>query len=135
MRRFKLILCFVAMLVPMASGQVIVRHREPAPNGFNAHGFTFNPFGSWTGCVVDLPDTVKLSICVWDSLGKTVFESESHEVPPGRYSVTWDGRNSEGEMASIGIYLLEVSAKAGNSAAANREIVFRAKGRVFLYRD
>jgi hypothetical protein len=135
MRRIVLISFLVTLFSSTLHGQVIVRHTEPTPTGYYADGFSDNLFGSSTGCRINIPDSALVSIRIYDANGKDVFSSPSTEVCPGVYGVGWDGKDSIGRMVSNGLYLLEVSVVSIGHEARNREILFRAKGRVFLYRD
>lgn len=135
MRRIALISFLVALLSPTLHGQVIVRHTEPAPTGYYADGFSDNLFGSSTGCRVNIPDSALVSIRIYEANGKEVFSSPSTGVCPGVYGIGWDGKDSIGRMVTNGLYFLEVSVVSNGHEARNLEILFRAKGRVFLYRD
>ncbi len=75
-----------------------------------------NPFNPSTTLSFEIPgiegERCGVSLKIYDLRGRCVRTLVDTELPPGSYSVHWDGRNDAGEHVSSGIYLY--SLRAGN---------------------
>jgi hypothetical protein len=85
------------------------RRTPPAPSE-NAAAFAIgpNPFGIATTVRYLLPAPEPLEITVYDPAGRRVRKLLSGPQPAGEGSVTWDGRNDDGEAVSSGVYFYRV---------------------------
>ena len=56
----------------------------------------------------------KVSIKVYDVLGRVIGNLVNETLEPGRYSTTWNGRHENGTPVSRGIYYIRFSAGKTN---------------------
>jgi hypothetical protein len=68
-----------------------------------------NPFNPSTTIKVYLKTTSQVRISIYNSLGQRVRELVNGQLPAARHLFTWDGRNSNGEKVSSGIYFYQLS--------------------------
>lgn len=64
-----------------------------------------NPFNDQTTFQVDLPAAGKVSISIFDLLGRQVLNNTANTISCGQYQFVWDTRN----RLAAGIYLYQVS--------------------------
>ena len=73
-----------------------------------------NPFNASTVIHLNIPETVQLSITVYDILGRSVrhlLEGESH---PGEITLEWDGTDDAGRNLPSGIYFYRLEYEQGD---------------------
>ncbi len=63
-----------------------------------------NPFNAGTTIRIDIATAGRVKVTVFDVLGRTVKVLVDRNYAPGRYDVTWDGRDDYGRGAASGIY-------------------------------
>ncbi len=74
-----------------------------------------NPFNGSTTIEYDIPDGTALTktvIQVYNILGQTIKTLVSEEQDPGRYRITWDGRDQYGKTVSSGVYFYRLISKS-----------------------
>jgi flagellar hook assembly protein FlgD len=59
---------------------------------------------------VDVPNQETLTLKVYNILGEEVATLMSGEYAPGRYEVTWTGRDDHGLLVASGVYLYKLNA-------------------------
>jgi len=69
-----------------------------------------NPFNPETIIEYSLPKACQVEIVVYNILGQEVRTLLEEHQEPGRYRVSWDGRNVEGKEVSSGVYLYRINA-------------------------
>ena len=69
-----------------------------------------NPFNPSTRIVYELPGNSRVSLTVYDVLGRSVINLVNKEQTAGRYSVVWDGRNSNDNLVNSGVYFYRLDA-------------------------
>lgn len=69
-----------------------------------------NPFNPSTNIALALPTAGKVEVSVFNVLGQKVNTLLSGELPAGNHTIVWDGRNSQGESVSSGIYFYRIVA-------------------------
>ena len=97
------------------------------PVRFAAYRPTPNPFSSAATLRFDLPAAPggqwPVDVSIFNVAGRRVKTVVKSDLPPGRYSYGWDGRDDGGAPVSAGIYFLRVS--AGANEARERLIYLR----------
>jgi hypothetical protein len=83
---------------------------EPLPEKFGLHQNYPNPFNPTTTISFSLPAAGKAKIEVFNILGNLVATPFDGTAQSGLNEVVWDGRNSNGETVSSGIYFYRLSA-------------------------
>lgn len=107
--------------VPVRPASVSVPN-DDLPLVFAARHASPNPFSKSTLFGFDLPagERRPVEVSVFNVAGRRVRTVVRGELPPGRYSYEWDGRDDGGAFATAGIYFLRVS--AGQYSARDRLI-------------
>ena len=68
-----------------------------------------NPFTPVTNIDLTVPFTDKVSISIFDILGKEVSILHNGILVSGHYQFTWNGNNSFGHLLASGTYFVMVS--------------------------
>ncbi len=71
-----------------------------------------NPFNPTTTIRYQVPEEAKVTLVVYDILGKKVKTVVEAFIPAGHHQMQWDGRNDSGEAVGSGIYLLKMMVKS-----------------------
>jgi hypothetical protein len=83
-----------------------------------------NPFNPSTTITFDIPESEKdaaegdrilAALSIFDVRGRLVRVLLDEELTPGRYRVTWDGKNENGSEVSSGIYFYRITAGSFSS--------------------
>jgi len=82
-----------------------------------------NPFNPETFIEYDLPRTSTVELSVFNLEGKRVRTLVKSAQTAGAHSVTWNGRNDNGQSVASGIYLYQF--KAGNHVAVKKMMLLR----------
>jgi hypothetical protein len=79
-----------------------------------------NPFNGQTCLRFETEETIELELAVCSMTGQVVRILRQGMVTPGSYTVVWDGRNSNGENVSSGVYWAVL--KAGSARQCQKMI-------------
>jgi len=71
---------------------------------------TPNPLASGAEIRYEVARAGHVSIKVYNAMGQVVQILKNERTEPGRYSITWDGRNRSGERVSSGVYFYKMEA-------------------------
>ena len=80
------------------------------PDVFALHQNYPNPFNPTTTLQYDLPEDAKVSLVIYDIMGREVKRLVHATQEAGFNSVLWDGKNNHGSEVSAGMYLYRISA-------------------------
>jgi hypothetical protein len=80
-----------------------------------------NPFKPQTRIVFVLPERGPVRLSVYDVLGREVIELVAKVLPAGVHTATWDGRDSNGQRVSSGIYFSRL--RAGQFTVSKRMLL------------
>ncbi len=83
----------------------------PLPKDFALEQNYPNPFNPVTEIIFAVPKTEKVSLVIYDMLGRKVKTLVDKQVQPGVYSVLWDGTDDSGVKVATGVYLYRLQAK------------------------
>jgi len=102
-----------------ASTMAPVAVPEPGivPGRFQLHPNQPNPFRSTTLVTFDLPRPEHARVLVVDVKGRLVTTVLDRELPEGRYTLRWDGRNAQGVLVPPGAYFLNLRAGTFSQSA------------------
>jgi hypothetical protein len=64
-----------------------------------------------------LPEAGEVSLTIYNANGQLVRTLYSGEMPAGRFSLEWDGKNESGKQVASGVYVYEL--KAGEPSAGS----------------
>lgn len=90
------------------------------PAGVSLSQNSPNPFESSTLIQFDVQRADHVRVAIHDSSGRLVRVLEDGQLPPGRYSRAWDGRDTRGQMVPSGIYFY--SAESSGQRVVRRAI-------------
>jgi hypothetical protein len=80
------------------------------PAGFNMQPVSPNPFGSGTTIRFELNYRMMARLDVYDSTGSLAVNLLNEEKEPGKYSISWDGKNTSGHQLPGGVYYIRLTA-------------------------
>ena len=78
------------------------------PDEYALHYNYPNPFNPVTTMLYDLPEAGYTRLIIYDLLGRQVQTLVDKHMDAGYYRMQWDGRNSQGKMASGGVYFYQI---------------------------
>lgn len=82
-----------------------------------------NPFNPKTEINFALPKESEVSLIIYNIKGQIVNKLMEEQLGAGRYKVTWEGRDSEGNKVASGIYFY--SLRAGNYKETKKMIMMK----------
>ncbi len=82
-----------------------------------------NPFNPSTAIKYDVPVQSLVTLNIYDALGRLVKSLVSELKEPGKYTVTWNGRNNYNQPAASGFYIYRI--KAGNFSAVKKMLMLK----------
>jgi len=72
-----------------------------------------NPFNPYINIYYELPVSEQVTITIMNLLGQEVKTIVNKVHQPGRYSSSWDGKDSYGQMLQSGIYFAVINRQSG----------------------
>jgi len=82
------------------------------PVAYGLGGNYPNPFNPVTRIHFDLPEPQHVTLVVYGVDGRRVTTLKNEQLPAGRHTVTWTGRDDSGERVASGIYFYRLRAGA-----------------------
>lgn len=80
-----------------------------------------NPFNPTTQIQFSIPEYSNVTLTVYDITGREVTKLVNESLGTGTYTVTWDGRNANGQIVSSGVYIYRIQA---GSFVQSKRMVF-----------
>jgi photosystem II stability/assembly factor-like uncharacterized protein len=100
-----------------------VREGEGIPTAFALMQNYPNPFNPSTTIKFAVPNTSQVAIDVYDLNGQKIATLLNEEKAAGYYSVIWNGKNTNGNDVSSGIYLYSI--RAGNFSEVKKMLMVK----------
>lgn len=94
-----------------------------APDEYRLGANYPNPFNPTTTISYDLPDDARVSLVIYDILGRQVVRLVDSQVSAGYHSVTWDAKDQSGKRVANGIYIYMI--KANKFKASKKMVVVK----------
>jgi flagellar hook assembly protein FlgD len=69
-----------------------------------------NPFNPSTTINYGLPQQVEVKLMIYDMLGQHVRTLVNQTQQAGRYAITWNGRNEQGQPVASGVFIYRLQA-------------------------
>ena len=86
----------------------------PIPEEFGLSQNYPNPFNPETTINYQLPENCKVTIRIYNLLGKEIKVLVNENKQAGYFDVIWDGKDSFGSAVSSGIYIIQIQAGSYN---------------------
>jgi flagellar hook assembly protein FlgD len=80
-----------------------------------------NPFNPKTAISYQLTANSRISLKIYDILGREIKTLINEIKTAGFYSVEWDGKNSIGQSVGSGVYFYQL--KSGNGSVSTKKMV------------
>lgn len=80
------------------------------PNVYALHAPYPNPFNPSTSIRFDLPEKSRVSMVIYDVLGREITTLIHNTIEPGFQEIRWDGKDDNGNPVSTGMYIYQFSA-------------------------
>jgi hypothetical protein len=82
-----------------------------------------NPFNPATNIRFEINQTSRVTLKVFDLLGKEKNKLLEKELSPGGYEANWEGKDSSGKLLPSGVYLIQL--KSGNYTKTIKALLIR----------
>jgi subtilisin family serine protease len=84
---------------------------KAVPTAFALHKAYPNPFNPETTIEYDLPVEARVTIKIYDVVGREVRTLVDELKPAGYHQIVWDARNGQGHAVASGVYLYRLQTK------------------------
>jgi hypothetical protein len=103
--------------------QLITENEFSLPNSYLLVQNYPNPFNPYTIILYELPVQTKVSVVIYDFLGREVRTLVNAVEQPGTHSINWNGKDGLGNDVSAGIYLYRI--RAGGFVETRKMILLK----------
>jgi len=114
----------VDQLILVTEGETVTSVDNPGedtlPDSFELQQNYPNPFNPTTTITYQVAGTEHVVLTVYNMLGEKVATLVDELSAPGRKSVSWDGRDGQGQLVSSGLYIYRLDV---GSQALNRKML------------
>ena len=83
------------------------------PTAFGLKSNRPNPFNPSTTISYEVPQQAHIRLTVYNLLGQEVITLVNQGQAAGRYEVSWNARNAQGQAVSSGVYLYRITSSTG----------------------
>jgi hypothetical protein len=115
------------LLLPVELTVISTGVDPSAPDGvpavFALHQNYPNPFNPTTTMCYDLPQTARVQIRVYNTLGQEVTTLIDGMQPAGAHQVTWNGKDQNGADVASSLYIYQI--RAGSFVEAKKMVLIR----------
>jgi hypothetical protein len=98
----------VSAKVAGPGGQKYTTSVGVVPETFAVHQNYPNPFNPSTSMQIDLPELTRVSVVIYDAVGREVHTLVNEEFLPGYHTLSWNGTDRSGRQVASGIYFIRV---------------------------
>ena len=92
-------------------------------DGYSLYDNFPNPFNPTTTIQYQIPIQIEAILSIYNILGHKIKALVNDVMPPGKYSVVWDGTDETGSKVSSGVYIFQLW--AGDFHAAKKMIILK----------
>ena len=100
-----------AQRVPVTIGTPV--KAAALPTAFSLSANRPNPFNPSTQIAYEVPQQAHITLAVYNLLGQEVVRLVNTVHQAGRYTVTWNAHNAQGQAVSSGVYLYRLTSSTG----------------------
>lgn len=100
------------IVCPTSGDELLAMEMEAfaLPTEFAIHENYPNPFNPSTTIRYEIPEASRVSLVVYDIMGREVLRLVDDVIEPGYHTAVWEGRNSSGNFVASGIYIYRFTA-------------------------
>jgi hypothetical protein len=102
-----------------------VKNDKVIPVSYSLYQNYPNPFNPTTIISYTLPEIAKVTLKIFDILGREVKTLINREQPAGVYSITWNGDNNFGSKIASGVYIYRIEAGSGKFNQTKKMILLK----------
>ncbi len=95
---------------PLGSVSKQMTDFEIIPDEYALHLAFPNPFNPTTAIHFDLPERSRVSMIIYDVLGRTIKTLVQNTIEPGFHDALWNGKDDKGNPVPTGMYIYRFSA-------------------------
>jgi hypothetical protein len=100
-----------------------VKELHAAPAKFNLDQNFPNPFNPSTSITYQLSAVSKITLKIYDILGREVKTLADEEETAGQHAVLWDGTDQHGRRVASGVYYYRLTSAAGGSVTKKAVLI------------
>ena len=101
----------------------VAQNPAPVPTSFELEQNYPNPFNPSTNIQFSLSATSNVKLSVYNMLGQEVATLTNQIYQAGTFSVTWDGRDNDGQTAESGVYIYKLESE--NQSLAKKMLLMK----------
>jgi subtilisin family serine protease len=109
-------------MAPLRLDELISAETIALPMEYAIHDNYPNPFNPSTTIRYEIPEASRVSLVVYDIMGREVQRLVDEVIEPGYYTATWEGRNKSGSPVASGIYIYRFTALPVSDAGISEGI-------------
>jgi hypothetical protein len=123
--RFTGTIYFDELQVEVINTVTDVKNNEVVPASYTLYQNYPNPFNPSTIISYTLPEVSRVTLKIYDMLGREVKTLINNEQPAGAYRVNWNGDNNFGSKVASGIYIYRIEAGSGKFIQTRKMILLK----------
>ncbi|MCK5832505.1 T9SS type A sorting domain-containing protein [bacterium] len=104
-------------------GTYTAKRRVEVPSDYALKGAAPNPFNAACGITFDIPSDSKVTLEVFDMMGRKISTVADGDFAPGTHRVIWNGNDDYDREVSSGVYFYRMN--AGDFKASGRMVLIR----------
>ena len=100
-----------------------IRNNINKPKNFSLHQNYPNPFNPETSIHFTVPKMSRVTLAIYDILGRKIRTLVNETKAAGSYNVTWKGKNNQGQPLASGLYFYKL--QAGEFSATKKMMLLK----------
>ena len=101
-------------LIDVPLVQVLSEPQTLVPGKFKLYQNFPNPFNNISTIIYDVPRKGKVKLVIYNLMGREIVTLFEGNALPGKYNLTWDGRDNSGNPVTSGMYIGKAYHPGGN---------------------
>jgi len=97
---------------------------DSIPTEITLHQNYPNPFNGTTVIEYDLPEDTKVTLNVYDLLGRKIKTLVNKNQSPGKKTVIWNGTDNADKILASGVYIYRIQPGNKNALGKSRKLVY-----------
>jgi len=123
--RFTGTIYFDDLEIEVSNTVTIVKNDKVIPMTYSLYQNYPNPFNPSTIISYTLPEVTRITLKIYDVLGREVKTLINGEQPAGVYRLNWNGDNNFGSKVASGIYIYRIEAGSGKFIQTKKMILLK----------